>query len=251
MRPRACGGEPGSPTTTTTTTQPTTTTTTTSTTSTTLPPAQRFSDISSSPYKTAIESLAQAGVIGGYPDRTFRPDSPVLRAQFAKMAVLSLGLPVTEGGTPLPFTDVEKPAGNLYPDDYVAVAAARGLVNGIGGGRFQPYVDIGRAQLLTIVVRAAQRFKPAALQEPPSGWQGVLPASDATHGANSPVPSTAHCSTASTSAASPSGTRPAAKVAQVLWNLREKRARAKRVSIQHDVLTMSVCGSEGVAIPPE
>ena len=172
----------GSPTTTTTTTQPTTTTTTTSTTSTTLPPAQRFSDISSSPYKTAIESLAQAGVIGGYPDRTFRPDSPVLRAEFAKMAVLSLGLPVTGGGTPPPFTDAEKPAGNLYPDDDAAVAAARGLVNGIGGGRFQPYVDIGRAQLLSIVVRAAQRFKPAALQEPPSGWQGVLPASDATHG---------------------------------------------------------------------
>ena len=34
------------------------------------------------------------------------------------------------------------------------------------------------------MVRAAQAFKPAAVPEPPSGWDGVLPATDPTHGAN-------------------------------------------------------------------
>jgi hypothetical protein len=132
----------------------------------------------------AVAQLANAGVIGGYPDGTFRPDQPLKRAQFAKMIVLGLGLPVTEGGTALPFQDVEKPAGDLYPDDYVAVAAANGLFQGYAGGAFRPYVSVSRAQLLTIVVRAAQRFRPAALTEPPAGWHGTLPAGDATHGRN-------------------------------------------------------------------
>ena len=83
--------------------QPTTTTTTSSTTSTTLPLAQHFSDVSSSPYEPAIEALAQAGVIGGYPDGTFRPLNPVLRAQFAKVIDLALGLQVNEGGAPAAF----------------------------------------------------------------------------------------------------------------------------------------------------
>ena len=143
-----------------------------------------FSDIASCPYRTAIEAMAQAGIISGYGNGLFGPGDPVKRAQFAKMAVLSLDVPVTEGGLPVPFWDVEKPTTNLYPDDYVAAAAGNGLILGYSDGAFHPYQDISRAQLLTIVVRMAERFKPEALITPPAGWKGTLPASDATHGAN-------------------------------------------------------------------
>lgn len=185
-----------------------------------------FSDITLSPYKIAIQSLAEAGIINGYQvgERwEFRPAQPVLRAQFAKMAVLSLGLKVSEGGTPLPFKDVERPGNNLYPDDYVAVAAANGLIQGYAGGYFQPYVDITRAQLLTIVVRMAERFRPQALSAPSPSWKGTLPSGDSTHGAN--IRTAEHSGLLDGIELSAfSIWQPATRgeVAQILWNLREK-----------------------------
>ncbi len=147
-------------------------------------PAEAFSDIAGSPYRMAIESLAATNVIGGYGDGTFRAANLVLRAQFAKMIDLSLGLGVYEGAETVPFTDVERPDDDLYPDDYVAVAAANGLIKGFGGGIFRPYTPISRAQLLTMVVRAAEGFHLTSLQAPPPGWTGELPADDPTHGLN-------------------------------------------------------------------
>jgi immune inhibitor A len=139
------------------------------------------------PYHVAVEGMAADGIIAGYETAggtEFRPSSPVLRAQFAKMIDLALGLTVTEGGTALPFVDVERPADNLYPDDYVAVAYANGLIKGYPGGLFNPYQDVSRAQLLTMVVRAVEGVRPEGLHMPPSGWTGTLPGGDATHGVN-------------------------------------------------------------------
>jgi hypothetical protein len=139
------------------------------------------------------------------------------------MIVLGLGLPVTEGGTALPFKDVEKPGDDLYPDDYVAVASANRLIQGYPGGYFKPYVDINRAQVLTILVRAAQNFKPSAIQEPPNGWEGGLPASDPTHGKNiARAEYSGLLSGISLSAFSVSGNATRGEVAQMLWNLEAK-----------------------------
>jgi hypothetical protein len=143
-----------------------------------------FTDISASPYRAAIRSLAQRGIISGFGDGTFGPDRPVTRQQFAKMIVLGLGLQVTEGGEPLGFPDVAVSEDDLYPDDYVAVAAASGLVTGFPDGTFGPQLDITRAQVVTIIVRAAQTYKPEILRTPPPNWVGGLPTSDPTHGAN-------------------------------------------------------------------
>ncbi len=174
-------------------------------------------------YYRAIYHLAKAGVVSGYQDGTFKSYNPVLRAQFAKMATLSLDLAVTEGTLPVPFWDVEKPTTSLYPDDYVAVAAANDLILGYSDGSFRPYVDISRAQLLTIVVRAAEHFKPGALTTPLGGWKGTLPASDPTHGAN--IAKAEYSGLLSgIDLAAFSVWKPATRgeVAQILWNLREK-----------------------------
>ncbi len=138
-------------------------------------------------YHVAVEGMAAREIIAGYEvagGTEFRPSSPVLRAQFAKMIDLTLGLTVTEGGTALPFADVERPADNLYPDDYVAVAYANALIKGYPGGLFKPYQDVSRAQLLTMVVRAVEGVRPEGLHAPPSGWSGELPGGDPTHGHN-------------------------------------------------------------------
>lgn len=46
-------------------------------------------------------------------DRTFRSSNRVLRARFAKMIVLGLGLPASEDSMPLPFSDVPKQSNDL------------------------------------------------------------------------------------------------------------------------------------------
>ena len=75
-------------------------------------------------YSEAIADLSDQGIINGFTDGTFRPGELVTRQQFAKMIVLTLGLPVTEDDI-CPFSDVERSGSNsLYPDNYVAVCAA-------------------------------------------------------------------------------------------------------------------------------
>ncbi len=124
----------------------------------------QFSDIGSSPYKTAIEALASAQIINGYADGTFRPDDPVIRQQFAKMIVLSLGLTVKLTDV-CPFADVVDGGGTdpLYPAHYVAVCASNKITEGKSPGRFDPYENITRAQIASMVVRAAQGLAPAVL----------------------------------------------------------------------------------------
>ena len=148
------------------------------------PPTSAFTDLRDAWYISAIEGIAAENIIGGYTDGTFRPQNPVLRAQFAKMLVNSLELEVYEDIAPLPFADVDRPDSDLYPDDYVAVAHQNGLIKGFSDTRFGPYQDMTRAQLLTMVVRAAERFQPECLLPVPAGWEGILTASDSVHGSN-------------------------------------------------------------------
>jgi S-layer homology domain len=147
--------------------------------------ALAFTDVGDgNPYQTAINDLAARGIVSGYDDGTFRPENPVKRAQFAKMIDLTLELTPTEADI-CPFPDVESGLpGDLYPDHYVAVAAAQGFTQGYDDGTFRPYNSISRAQVLTMVMRAAQRLRPEILGPIPSTWQGVVDASDPTHGAN-------------------------------------------------------------------
>ena len=136
------------------------------------------------PYYRAVLSLAGAGVVTGKDDGRFYPDDPVMRQQFAKMIVLGCEYPVTESDK-CRFKDVTKSgASSLYPDNYVAVCAAHQITVGKTETEFDPYSSITRAQVMTMVVRAAQDYKPPAIEEPPAGWRGRLPAGDPTHGAN-------------------------------------------------------------------
>lgn len=123
------------------------------------PPA--FADVPAGhPAYEAVQRLAARGVVSGYVEADgrylFRPDEPVTRAQFAKMLVGTVGLPVAEGGAH-PFLDVERsgPAG-LYPDDYIAAAFAAGLLRGVSMDppRFAPRDRVTRRQVVLVAGRA-------------------------------------------------------------------------------------------------
>ena len=147
-----------------------------------------FSDVSDVSYNgTAIIVLAREGIVQGYDDGTFRPNNPVLRAQFAKMLVGALGLSVTNGAIPCSFADVPPgPSSDpLYPDDFVAVAAANGIVNGYDARTFGPYRQVTRIQMVSMVVRALEKLRPGRLMKPAADWRSdYAEARDPVHGEN-------------------------------------------------------------------
>jgi hypothetical protein len=147
-----------------TTSSSTTLTTSTTTTVTTVPTAT-FGDVSSDHvYYLEISDLAARGTVSGFADGSFQPDDWVTRQQFAKMVVLAAGYPVSESNV-CTFTDVQKSgSGSLYPDNFVAVCATRGITQGKTAAHFAPHDYVTRAQLITMVARAAN------LPEPPLGY---------------------------------------------------------------------------------
>jgi hypothetical protein len=126
-----------------------------------------FSDVPTGhAYAEAIADLSGRGIINGFADGTFKPDSPVNRQQFAKMIVKALGLTVT-GSEICPFIDVDftpNPSDPNYPAKYVAVCAQQGITAGKTATTFDPLASITRQQLITMVVRAA------GLGDAPTGY---------------------------------------------------------------------------------
>ena len=120
--------------------------------------AAEFTDIDGHPYEASILNIATRGFAGGYADGTFRPDDPLLRQQFAKMADLALGYEVTAADqstfkdTPDPYDPVNDP---LYPGSYAAVAAAEGIMYGYLNGNFGFTDNVTRQQAISVAVRAA------------------------------------------------------------------------------------------------
>lgn len=188
------------------------------------PAAWAFSDVSTHHrYYAAIQAMADQGVIQGYTDGTYGPAKEIRRAQFAKMIVRYLGLPTTEADV-CPFTDVERPADSLYPDNFVAVAARYEITKGTTPTTFAPYDDITVAQVLTMVVRAADRFYPGVVaQVPDENWWPALPSATPEHDRHSRRAEYADL-ISRIPFESWDPWRPATRgeVVQILWNLKQK-----------------------------
>jgi Tol biopolymer transport system component len=194
-------------------------------------PGQMFVDVSQSDaYYQAVQGMATAGIVGGYllpgGGREFRPLNPVFRAQFAKMICGAMGIAVNEDSwqdATAPFSDLGPDDPNdLYPHDFVAAAAAAGITQGVRPGEFVPYADIMRAQVITMVVRAAQSLRPGLLAEPPAGFVCAVPPFEGVHWPNlrlaeyNGLLEGLQGYGASWDAWAP---MPRGEVAQVLWNL--------------------------------
>lgn len=109
-----------------------------------------FSDIANSGYCDYIVVGWAAGIVGGYPDGTFRPNNEVTRGQFITMLWRACGEPEAENAK-LNFTD----AANI-PDDYKAAVAwgvEAGIIYGYGDNTFRHGTPISRAQMATFSYR--------------------------------------------------------------------------------------------------
>lgn len=105
-----------------------------------------FSDLQDTWYTDVILKANAAGVIGGYPDGTVKPDATITRQEAVAMfsRVLSLD---TENAPEASFTDNADVAD--WAKDAVNAMAAKGYIHG-SDGQFRPNDGITRAEVITI-----------------------------------------------------------------------------------------------------
>ena len=112
----------------------------------------KFSDVSDSYTATAVESLRLMGVLDGYGDGTFRPDTILNRAQFCKMAVYAMDGSGELGrySTVTIFPDVKH---SHWASAYINMAARKGIISGFADGKFKPGQTVTAGQAVTILMR--------------------------------------------------------------------------------------------------
>jgi len=100
----------------------------------------------------AVETLYNSGTIVGYADRTFRPNEPITREEFAVMAARFDGVRST--ATQSRFSDVEP---GHWSTPYIHGAAEAGWILGYPDGTFRPQQPITRAEVVTLINRVLDR----------------------------------------------------------------------------------------------
>ncbi len=109
-------------------------------------------------YQDDVNMLVELGVLGGYPDGSFRPEDKITRAEFAKMAyVLKYGADDSGSlfaGQESSFTDVENDANVKWAKGYINYCENQGIVSGVGNNKFNPNgnVTVAEASKMLLVI---------------------------------------------------------------------------------------------------
>ncbi|MGE6344470.1 S-layer homology domain-containing protein [Bacillus mycoides] len=99
----------------------------------------------------SVTYLVNKKVITGMPDGTFSPHSVLSRAEAATIMAKVLGLEVKEGDKPT-FIDSK----DNWASSYIAAVEKAGVIKGEGNGKFNPYGQMTRAAMATMLVQAYQ-----------------------------------------------------------------------------------------------
>lgn len=108
-----------------------------------------LTDISGHWAETAIRALVATGAIEGYPDKTFKPQQTITRAEFATVLVKAFKLDAAPGKV---FDDTA----SHWAKDLIAAAYAAGIIEGYDAKRFGPDDLITREQMAVMIVKASK-----------------------------------------------------------------------------------------------
>lgn len=97
-----------------------------------------------------INTLTANSVLEGYPDRTFKPNIPVTRAEMAAMSVKGLNLSGTCTSGSALFKDVPS---NHWAARHIAQAVENGLMAGYPDNTFKPNQSLSRAEAFAIIAK--------------------------------------------------------------------------------------------------
>ncbi|MGG3282143.1 S-layer homology domain-containing protein [Paenibacillus solani] len=112
---------------------------------------KNFDDVTGSWAEPFIMKLAAKHIIRGIDDHRYGPQRSVSRADFATLVIRSLDMPETDNNSRPVFGDVPE---NAYYTDYVAKAAALGIVQG-SGGNFRPMDTVTREEAAVMIAKMA------------------------------------------------------------------------------------------------
>lgn len=111
--------------------------------------AAAYSDVSSNTrFSQEITYLSERGIISGYPNGSFQPETSVTREAVAMMLVRALELPVRASSS---FPDVGR-ASTASPS--IEAAVKEGIISGYPDGTFRPKEHVTRAQLAIFLARS-------------------------------------------------------------------------------------------------
>ena len=105
-------------------------------------------------YYEAIGKIYRSGVINGYPDGTFRPDDLISRQELAVILVKAYKLKekiIHEENNTVPFEDDSDISS--WAKQYVYSAKSLGLIEGRPGNIFDPFQNMSRSEIVTIIDR--------------------------------------------------------------------------------------------------
>jgi len=108
-----------------------------------------FTDVADSPYARELNTMAAYDLLRGAGDGIYAPDAPVTRAELCAMLCHALNHLSTNAPA---YPDV--PADAWYAP-YVAMITEMGLMNGRGGGVFDPNGQVTNQELVTVLGRLA------------------------------------------------------------------------------------------------
>jgi hypothetical protein len=117
------------------------------------PPGSGFPDTRGTTHGRPVARLADAGLVGGYPDGRFRPGAAVTRGQVASLLARTLehlDVPAPRG-TPS-FTDT---SGSVHAEA-IGVLAGHGVATGFADGTFRPDQPVTRGQVAALVARSLE-----------------------------------------------------------------------------------------------
>ena len=97
-----------------------------------------------------INKLAENKVVAGYPDRTFKPNLPVSRAEIASMIVNGFNLRSQEGCPQKVFKDVPK---DHWANQAINVSVANGIMAGYPNNTFRPNEPVSRAEAMAALAK--------------------------------------------------------------------------------------------------
>lgn len=109
-----------------------------------------FTDVSADAWHVEpVATLANAGLLAGYEDGSFRPDAPITRAEYAAIATRFDELAAAESN----FTDIS----GHWAEDAINAAYGAGWVGGYEDGTFRPDQNITRAEAMALINRVLER----------------------------------------------------------------------------------------------
>lgn len=106
-------------------------------------------DISNHYAKNYIISLNNLGLVGGYPDQTFKPDAEITRAEVVTILTKLIDFNQVKNTSSAQFTDIK---GHWAASNINRIAAI-GVLSGRGDGRFAPKDNTTRAEAVSLLLR--------------------------------------------------------------------------------------------------